>query len=199
MTTSNNRTSDFDIDPIFLDRWSPRAFNGEPMDRTALLTILEAAHWAPSARNYQPWRFIYALNTDPEWDGFVGLLNESNQVWAKSASALVLLFSDTLSRRNDGSEPRPLRSHSFDTGAAWAMLSLQAVRSGYLAHAMGGVDFDRAQSELGAPAGFRAEAAVAIGKLANPADLPDHLKAREVPNGRKKLSDVAFSGAFPRD
>jgi nitroreductase len=198
MTTSNSRTSEFDIDPMFLDRWSPRAFTGEAMEETALLTILEAAHWAPSASNYQPWRFIYTLNTSPDWERFLGLLNESNQVWARSASALVFLFSDSLSRRDDGSEPKPLRSHSFDTGAAWAMLSLQALRSGYLAHAMGGVDFERAFGELGAPEGFRAEAAVAIGKRANPDDLPEHLKAREVPNRRKNLSEVAFAGSFPR-
>ncbi|GEO86582.1 MULTISPECIES: nitroreductase family protein [Alphaproteobacteria] len=197
MTTSNSRTSEFDIDPIFLDRWSPRAFTGEAMDETVLLTILEAAHWAPSANNYQPWRFVYALNSEPEWDRFVGLLNESNQVWAKSASALVFLFSDTLSRRHDGSEPRLMRSHSFDTGAAWAMMSLQALRSGYLAHAMAGVDFDEAIKVLGAPVGFHAEAAVAIGKRADPAGLPDHLKAREMPNGRKKLADVAFARGFP--
>lgn len=199
MTTSNSRTSEFDIDPMFLDRWSPRAFTGEAMEETVLLTILEAAHWAPSASNYQPWRFIYTLNTAPDWDRFVGLLNESNQVWARSASALIFLFSDSLSRKDDGSEPKPLRSHSFDTGAAWAMLSLQALRSGYLAHAMGGVDFERASGELGAPTGFRAEAAVAVGRRANPDDLPEHLKAREVPNRRKNLSEVAFPGGFPRD
>ena len=198
MTTSNNRISEFDIDPVFLDRWSPRAFTGEAMEETDLLTILEAARWAPSASNYQPWRFVHALNTSADWPDFVALLNESNQVWASSASALVFLFSDTLSRRNDGSEPRPLRSHSFDTGAAWAMLSLQALRSGYLAHAMGGVDFERALEVLDAPADFRAEAAVAIGRRADPDTLPDHLKTREVPSGRKKLADVAFAGRFPR-
>ena len=198
MTISNSRTSEFDIEPLFLDRWSPRAFTGEAMDEKHLLTMLEAARWAPSASNYQPWRFVYALNTSADWEPFVGLLNESNQVWARSASALVFLFSDTLSRRNDGSEPRPLRSHSFDTGAAWAMLSLQALHLGYLAHAMGGVDFERAIGVLGAPAGFRAEAAVAIGRRADPDTLPDHLKGREVPNGRKKLADIAFAGRFPR-
>lgn len=198
MTISNSRTSEFDIEPLFLDRWSPRAFTGEAMDEKHLLTMLEAARWAPSASNYQPWRFVYALNTSADWEPFVGLLNESNQVWARSASALVFLFSDTLSRRNDGSEPRPLRSHSFDTGAAWAMLSLQALHLGYLAHAMGGVDFERAIEVLGAPADFRAEAAVAIGRHADPDTLPDHLKGREVPNGRKRLADIAFAGRFPR-
>ena len=199
MTTSNSRTSEFEIDRAFLDRWSPRAFTGDAMEEKDLLTILEAARWAPSASNYQPWRFVYALNTSPDWQDFVALLNESNQVWAKSASALVFLFSDTLSRRNDGSEPRPLRSHSFDTGAAWAMLSLQALHSGYLAHAMGGVDFDRAVELLGAPADFRAEAAVAIGRRADQYALPDHLKAREVPSGRKRLADIAFAGRFPTE
>lgn len=197
MTTSNHRTSEFAIDPLFLDRWSPRSFTGEAMSEEALLTLLDAAHWAPSASNYQPWRFVYALNTQPEWERFVGLLAESNQVWARSASALVFLFSDTLSRRDDGSS-RPLRSHSFDTGAAWALLSLQALRSGYLAHAMGGVDFDAAVTLLGAPEGFHAEAAVAIGKVADVDRLPERLRAREVPSARKPLAEVAFAGAFPK-
>ena len=96
---ASSRKADHSIHEQFTQRWSPRAFTGESMDETALLTILDAAHWAPSASNYQPWRFIYALNTTPEWDRFLGLLNESNQVWARSASALVFLFSDTLSRR----------------------------------------------------------------------------------------------------
>lgn len=198
MTTSNRRTSEFPIDPMFLDRWSPRSFTGEAMDEAELLTLLDAAHWAPSASNYQPWRFVYALSTHPDWERFVGLLNESNQVWARSASALVFLFSDTLSRRDDGSAPRPLRSHSFDAGAAWALLSLQALRSGYQAHAMGGVDFDAAVTLLGAPEGFRAEAAVAIGKVAEAEQLPEHLRSREAPSARKPLAEVAFAGAFPK-
>lgn len=199
MTQSNHRQSDYPINPIFLDRWSPRSFTGETMDKQSLMTILEAAHWAPSASNYQPWRFVYALRGDGHWGALLGLLNESNQVWAKSASALVVIFSDTLNRKDDGSEPRPFRSHSFDAGAAWAMLALQACYSGYFAHGMGGVDFDRALEELDVPPGYRAEAAVAIGRLSDPALLPDQLKAREIPNGRKPLSAVAFEGSFPKE
>lgn len=196
MTSSNHRKSDFDINPVFLDRWSPRSFSGDPMPKETLLTMLEAAHWAPSASNYQPWRFVYALRGTDDFERILSVLAESNQVWAKSASALIIIFSDMLSRRDDGSEPKPFRSHSFDAGAAWAMLALQAVYSGYYAHGMGGVDFDKAIDVLKVPPGYRAEAAVAVGKLADKSLLPENLQARELPSNRKPLSAVAFEGVF---
>ncbi|KAE8235126.1 hypothetical protein A4X03_0g9892, partial [Tilletia caries] len=86
MTTSNRRKSEYNVDPIFLDRWSPRAFDGSIMPKDDLLTILDAGHWAPSAFNYQPWRFVYALKGIPEFDKFLDILNEFNQGWAKNAS-----------------------------------------------------------------------------------------------------------------
>ncbi len=196
MTSSNHRQSDFNINPVFLDRWSPRSFSGEPMPKETLLTMLEAAHWAPSASNYQPWRFVYALRDTDDFDRILSVLAESNQVWAKTASALVIIFSDMLSRKDDGSEPKPFRSHSFDAGASWAMLAMQAVYSGYCAHGMGGVDFDKAIEVLNVPQGYRAEAVVAIGKLADKSLLPEHLQAREIPSNRKPLSAVAFEGLF---
>lgn len=196
MTSSNNRTSDFPIDRLFLDRWSPRAFVDETMAQDTLLTILEAAHWAPSASNYQPWRFVYARKGTDAWETFFGILNESNQVWAKSASVLIIILSETQMRRTDGQPPRPSRTHSFDAGAAWAMLAMQATISGYFAHGMGGIDHGKAAELLGVPETFRVEAAVAIGRLAAPNELPDGLRQREVPNGRKPLSEVAFEGMF---
>lgn len=196
MTTSNHRKSEYNVDPIFLDRWSPRAFDGSTMPKEDLLTILDAAHWAPSAFNYQPWRFVYALKGTPEFDKFLDILIEFNQGWAKNASALLFIFSDTLSRPADGSEPKSYRSHSFDAGAAWGFLSLQAIKSGYFAHAMTGFSFDRALSELGAPEGFHINAAVAIGKLGDKEALPEGLRSRETPNDRKPLSEVALEGHF---
>ncbi|WP_416798635.1 nitroreductase family protein [Ciceribacter azotifigens] len=196
MTSSNHRQSDFNINPVFLDRWSPRSFSSERMPKEILLTMLEAAHWAPSASNYQPWRFVYALRDTDDFDRILSVLAESNQIWAKTASALVIIFSDMLSRKDDGSEPKPFRSHSFDAGASWAMLAMQAVYSGYYAHGMGGVDFDKAIEVLNVPQGYRAEAAVAIGKLADKSLLPEHLQAREIPSNRKPLSTVAFEGLF---
>lgn len=196
MTDSNHRHSEYNVDPIFLDRWSPRAFDGTAMPKDDLLTILDAAHWAPSAFNYQPWRFVYGLKGTPAFEKLLGLLIEFNQGWARNASALVFVISDTLSRPADGSEAKSYRSHSFDAGAAWGLLSLQAVKLGYFAHAMTGVEFDRAMTELNVPDGFHINAAVAIGKRGDLSVLPEGLRGREAPNDRKPLAEVALEGGF---
>ena len=195
MISRNGRQSDLAINPLFIERWSPRAFTGETMTLDELKVLLEAARWAPSASNIQPWRFLYALKGDKTFDTFLDLLMPGNQVWAGSASVLLFVCSDTLSRRSDGTS-RPSRSHSFDAGAAWAMLALQAQLSGYAAHGMGGVDFDRAAKVLNVPSEFRIEAAVAIGRMADKSILPEDLQAREVPSQRKPLSEIMFEGGF---
>lgn len=190
------RTTDTQLDPIFLDRWSPRAFDGSAMPEADLRTILDAARWAPSAFNHQPWRFVYARRGDLHWEQFLDLLVPFNAGWATNASALVFVLSDTKMDQQEG-EPAPFRSHSFDAGAAWAQLGLQANRSGYHTHAMAGVDFDRAREALGVPERFHIEAAIAIGKRADPATLPEGLREREVPSGRKSIDEIAFAGRFP--
>ncbi|MBP1851838.1 nitroreductase family protein [Rhizobium halophytocola] len=195
MISRNGRQSAYSIDPMFLERWSPRAFTGEAMAEEQLMTLIEAGHWAPSASNIQPWRFVYALRGTPSFDTFLDLLLPGNQLWAGSASALLFIVSDSLSRRADGSS-RPARSHSFDAGAAWAMFALQAHLSGYAAHGMGGVDFDRAMKVLNIPADYRIEAAVALGRIADKSVLPGDLQAREVPSQRKALSEIALEGGF---
>lgn len=198
MTTANGRQSEYRIDPMFLDRWSPRAFTGEIMPREDLLTMLDAAHWAPSASNYQPWHFLYALKGGPDFDTFVSLLVPGNQVWAKDTSALLFALSDTQSRKPDGTISRPFRSHSFDTGAAWAMLALQARKLGYYAHGMGGVEFDQVSKVLAVPGDFKVEAAIAVGKLVDLSTLDEERRAREVPNSRKPLASVISEGRFSR-
>ena len=196
MTTSNSRESQHPIDPLFLDRWSPRAFSNETMPEADLLTILEAGHWAPSSYNHQPWRFVYALRGSEQWDTFLGLLIEFNQSWVKSASALLFVVSRTHSGVLGSTEQKPIYSHSFDAGAAWASLALQAHLSGYEAHGMTGVNFDKAPEVLGIPDGFRVECAVAIGKIGDKNQLPEGIREREVPSPRKPLSEVAFNGTF---
>ena len=196
MTTVGPRTSDYEIDPLFLERWSPRAFTGEAMPESVLMQILEAARWAPSAYNSQPWRFVYALRDTPAWAGILGLLVEFNQSWCKNAGALIVIASDSmmLPPGKDAKVPSP--SHSFDTGSAFASLALQGTKLGWYAHGMVGFDRERAFVDLGFTEGHRVEAMVALGKLGDKASLPEALQAREVPSGRKPLAETVFEGRF---
>lgn len=154
MTRSNGRVADHTIDPVFLDRWSPRAFTGETMPHETLLSLFEAARWAPSAGNGQPWRFVYGHRGSEAFDRIYGTLDEGNRRWADKASVLAVIVSQTHRKSADGAM-RPAYTHAFDTGAAWACLALQAIHSGYYAHGMGGIDRDRAMEVLGIPEGFR--------------------------------------------
>ena len=190
------RRPDHPVDPLFLDRWSPRAFDGSDMPDEDLLTIFEAARWAPSAFNSQPWRFLYAKTGDANWDRFLSLLIPWNQRWAQSASVLIYVLSDTLPFVDKAGEPASSHSHSFDAGAAWACLALQATRMGYHAHGMSGVEFDRARAELGVPERFRIEAAAVIGRLGDPAMLDEKMRAREGPSERRPLAEFVHAGNF---
>ena len=196
MTTSA-RTPAHPIEPLFTKRWSPRAYDGSSIPQAALDSIFEAARWAPSAFNYQPWRFVYAHRGRPDWQRFMDPLLPFNQSWAKNAAVLLYLLSDTLMEQGPGSDPKASYSHSFDVGAAWALIALQATRLGYHAHGMTGVDFDAARIALNAPERFRIEAAVAIGRQGDKASLPEALREREVPSGRKPIEACTFAGAFP--
>ncbi|WFR95212.1 nitroreductase family protein [Rhizobium tumorigenes] len=196
MTSSNSRESNHPIDALFLDRWSPRAFNNETMPEADLLTILEAGHWAASSYNHQPWRFVYALRGSEQWDTFLSLLIDFNQSWVKSASALLFIVSRTHSGELGADDQKPIYSHSFDAGTASGYIALQAHLSGYEAHGMTGVHFDKVPGVLGIPDGFRVECAVAIGKIGDKNQLPEGLREREVPSPRKPLAEVAFNGKF---
>jgi nitroreductase len=196
MPTVNSRSTDYPIDPLFLERWSPRSFTGATMPEYELFTILEAAHWAPSAFNSQPWRFIYARRDTAHWPRLLGLLTESNQLWAKNASVLIILVSKMTVLPRGAEKEVPSWSHSLDAGAAWCSLALQAQRSGWAAHGMVGFDRERATSELGVPSGYRVEAAIAIGKRGDKSLLPESLKAREQPNDRMPLAQVVGEGSF---
>ncbi|MBD8893214.1 nitroreductase family protein [Roseibium litorale] len=193
---ADHRTADHPVEPLFLGRWSPRAFDGSSMPETDLKIILEAARWAPSAFNIQPWRFVYALRGDENWETLVNLLNPFNRDWAQNASALVYLFSDTLIDGKDGAEPRASGSHSFDAGAAWGQAALQATALGYHAHAMAGILKDEINAALGVPERFKPEVGFAIGRRGDASILAEGLRGREQPSPRKPLSEIAFSGKF---
>jgi nitroreductase len=196
MSTENPRVADHPIEQVFLDRWSPRAFTGEPIPQSVLFTLFEAARWAPSSYNSQPWRFLYATNNNAHWDKFLGLLIPFNQSWAKTASALVFAVSETTMAMPGQDARVPAYSHSFDAGAAWGYLALQATFLGWHTHGMVGVDFDRVRTELKVPDDVRVEAAIAIGKLGPKTLLPEALQAREFPSPRKPVAEIALEGGF---
>lgn len=190
------RTADPRVHALFVDRWSPRSFDASDMPDADLETILNAARLAPSAFNYQPWTFLYARRGDPNWELFLSLLIPFNASWAKEASVLVFIVSDTQMRKPDGAAS-PLHSHSFDAGAAWAQMALQATALGYHAHGMTGIEFGKAEEALGVPDDYRLEAAAVIGRRAEADRLPEGLREREVPSDRKPLAAIAHAGAFP--
>ena len=182
------------VEKLIVDRWSPRAFDSSEMPQEDLDVIFEAAGWAPSAYNAQPWTFLYAKRGDANWELLLVQLIEFNQSWAQNASAIVFVVSDTQMRSEKGNSPN--HSHSFDAGAAWAMAALQAHVLGYHAHGMTGLKFGEAEAALGIPADHRLEAAFVIGKIAGKEILPDFLQEREVPSDRKAVKEIAKAGKF---
>ena len=189
---SEKRKADHPVDKIFLNRWSPRAMTGEAISQDDLMSLFEAARWAPSSYNNQPWRLLYARRDSEHWPLFFDLLVEFNQDWAKNAGALVLFISKTHFDFNG----EPSVTHSFDTGAAWENLALQGSLKGLVVHGMQGFDYERARTALKIPEGFAVEAMAAIGKPADPETLSDDLKAKEAPSDRRKLEQTICEGPF---
>ncbi len=192
MTTP--RKPDADIDPQFLERWSPRAFRADPLTPAQLASLFEAMRWSPSCFNEQPWRVVYAESSNTEDHArLCGLLVPANQSWACRPPLLMILFA----RRNFSHNGKPNRTAAFDVGSAWMSLALEARALGLYAHAMAGFDTERAYTELAVdPEQYEALAAVAVGTLGDPADLPENYRAREVPSGRNPQSHFVFPGRF---
>jgi nitroreductase len=183
------REAEYEIDPIFLNRWSPRDLERN-MDKKELKALFEAARWAPSSYNNQHWRFIYATPEDGEWNTFVDLLDDFNSQWAPEAYALVVI----VSKKTFDFNGEEARTHSFDTGAAWQNLALEAARRELVAHGMQGFDYEEAREELGIPEEFEVEAMVAIGSPGDESELEEDLQIE--PNGRKPLDEIVSNGGF---
>ena len=191
MKISEFRKPEHDVSEIFLNRWSPRAMSGEEIDEAALFSLLEAARWAPSSNNNQPWRFLYARRNTPPWNTFFSLLSEGNQVWAKNAAVLIVVISKTTFDSG-----KPARTHSYDAGAAWGSLALQGSLDDLVVHGMQGFDYDKAKEILHIPDDYQVEAMIAVGKNGKKEELPAYLQEREVPSNRKPLSVIAMEGTF---
>lgn len=182
MTT--NRETTYPISDVILNRWSPRAFDTKKVEDDVLYRLFEAARFAPSARNLQPWRFIVA-KTPEQLQTFHSFINEANLVWAKNAPALAVLVSEN-----------SYGMHAFDAGTAWGFLALQATKEGLITHPMGGIDKEKAREVLGVPAEYDIQIAIAIGYQGDRSELPEPLQEREVPSTRKALEEIVFEGSF---
>ncbi|MBC8329014.1 MAG: nitroreductase family protein [Planctomycetes bacterium] len=187
MPQPSPRTTEIPVHPQFLDRWSPRSFSSEPVPPETLASLFEAARWAPSCFNAQPWLFVHA-STAGGRARVLDLLVEANQAWAKQAPVLGILFA----RRAFEHNGQPNRWGAFDAGAAALAMSLQARGLGLAPHLRGGFGAERAAVALGVPPqDFEAMAAFAIGQRGDRGALPAELAEREGPSSRNPLSEIA--------
>ncbi|OZB98905.1 nitroreductase family protein [Paenibacillus sp. XY044] len=184
------RKSEYPVSPLFLNRWSTRAFSNQEVSDQDLYAILEAAHWAPSSYNDQPWRFIVA-KTEEQLGEFHAFLSEFNLAWASSAPVLIVVASDKLRENGD-----PNGAHAFDAGAAWASLAIQATLLGLHTHAIGGFDRNKAREILNVPDQIELHAVIALGYLGDKSVLPEAIQQREVPNDRRTLNELVFEGKY---
>ena len=191
MNIKDFRKPQYEVDDIFINRWSPRAMSAEEIDEATLMSLFEAAHWAPSSNNNQPWRFIYARRNSSHWETFFNLLAESNRIWAKNAAVLIVVIS-----RKTFDNGKPSITHSYDAGAAWGSLALMGSLQGLVVHGMQGFDYEKAKQALGVPDDYTVEAMIAVGRKGRKEDLPSFLQEREFPSVRKSIAEIAFEGHF---
>lgn len=188
------RQSVHPVSPIFLERWSARSLTGEGIGDADLLTLFEAARWAPSGFNQQPWRFVYAKRDTDTFPLFLTLLAETNRAWAEKAAAIVFVLSEKRFER-DGTW-HDSTSHVFDTGAAAFSLSLQASILGWNTRTVGGIHRAEAKAALGVPDDYSINVAIIIGRRGPVEDLPEKYRAREVLTDRLPLDKIVAEGRF---
>lgn len=191
----SGRQPDHPVSPEFPARWSPRSFTDRALTGSEMMSLLEAARWAPSASNHQPWRFVWALRGEAAFDAIHACLLGNNLIWTAGAAGLVVVASkDTVTNR-EGAEV-PNRTAAFDTGAAWMSLALQAQTMGLFGHAMGGFDKDKLATAIQLPEGHTLHCVVAVGEQGPTDALPEALRERESPSLRKPIEAFARRGRF---
>jgi len=186
--------SDFPVHDLIRERWSPRAFADKPIPKDVLRSIFEAGRWAPSSYNEQPWAYIVATKDDQDnFKKMLSVLVDFNVQWAKSAPVLALAVAKLTFTNNNA----PNRNAQYDTGAATALLSVEATARGLAVHQMAGFDAEKARQVFGIPKGWEPIAAIAIGYPGDPASLPAPLKDREMaPRTRKPIAEFVMAGQW---
>jgi nitroreductase len=184
------------VHPLLAERWSPRGFDrAHELGDQALTALLEAARWAPSAHNSQPWRFLVTRRGEEAHGRLFAALAPGNQAWAGTASALVLVVA-----RIVGENGSPYPWALYDTGQAVAALVTQAQADGLAVHQMGGFDTAAVRAEFGLGEDLTPVVVLAIGRRDGLADLPEHLAAREAaPRTRRPVSDLLLTTGSARE
>ena len=184
----------YPLHELLRDRWSPLAFADRPVERETLAALFEAARWAPSCYNEQPWTFVVATRDDSvAFDRLAACLVDANRVWAARAPVLML----AIAKLHFGQNRRENRHAWYDLGQAMAHLTVQAGASGLLVHQMAGFDPAEARQTYGIPESHEAAAMAALGYYGNLADLPNSLRQRETaPRQRRPLEQIVFEGAW---
>lgn len=184
----------FPIHELLRRRWSPHSFDARPVPRETMNGLLEAARWAPSCFNEQPWSFIIATKENPaEFERMLECLVEGNRVWAKTAPVLMI----TVASLRFAHSGKPNRHALHDVGAAMADLTLQAMSEGIFVHQMAGIDIEKARATYGIPATHEAVAGVALGYPGDVNALPEGVRQRTLaPRSRKPMEQFVFSGAW---
>ncbi len=173
---SKSNQVEYPVADIIEKRRSRRAYAAQPIEPEKIKSLFEAARWAPSSMNEQPWAYIYATKDQPDlWNKLLDLLNESNRVWAQHAPLLILSLSRKAHLRNGANNALA----RYDTGSANALLSIQATQVGLNVHQMGGYDRQKAIDSLHIPEAFEPIVVMAIGYPGNPESLSENLKLRE--------------------
>lgn len=182
------------IQDLIKRRWSPRAFSAQAVEREKLLSLLEAARWAASCFNEQPWSFIVATKESAEeYERLLGCLVESNARWARQAPVLML----SVARLNFERNAKPNRHAFHDVGQAAASLTLQATALGLVVHQMAGFDIAKARERFSIPEGYEPVAAIAVGYQGDASSLPEDLREKEVaPRTRRPLESFVYTGTW---
>lgn len=178
------------VSDVILRRWSPRSFADKPVSKPDLRKLFEAARWSASSYNEQPWRFIVGVKGDETYKKIFDVLVEFNQTWAGSAPVLIL----TVAQKHFSHNKQANRYALYDTGAATALLMLQATHQGLHAHSMAGFDVDKARKTFGIPDDYEIGAVTAVGYLGDPLKLPEQLQQQEKsPRGRKPVEEIVLA------
>lgn len=186
----------YPIHDLLRRRWSPRAYADKPVERDTLRRLFEAARWAPSSSNEQPWHFIVGTKDEPSgYDRLFDCLKEGNKKWAIRAPVLIL----SVARLSFEDEGTPNRHAWHDTGMAAFSLTLQATALGLIVHQMAGFDVEKARKDLAIPEGFEPVAMIAVGYQGDPAILDERLRQREAaPRERKPAREFLHIGKWGR-